>query len=197
MQKLCTLFIMLLMFACVNDSKKEKAIEHAIDETTEQAISSDEETSNTKNENANLVTDSVNIESTTEQIEEAKPIEVAKPKSQATPKPAPKPVKQSFGAIYIAEPIHEFGRIKDGAIVKHTFVFENRGKVPLKVKDVLVDCGCTVPEFPKEAIPVGGSGNIEVTFDSKGKIATQERFITILTDGEPRSKIVKLVGIVE
>ena len=64
---------------------------------------------------------------------------------------------------------HNFGQIRDGDIVSHTFRFTNSGEAPLIISKATAACGCTVPQWPKQPIPVGGSGEIQVQFDSSNK----------------------------
>ena len=53
----------------------------------------------------------------------------------------------------------------------HTCVFKftNVGKAKLVINYVSTSCGCTVAEYPKDYISPGASGEIKVTYDSKGK----------------------------
>jgi hypothetical protein len=63
----------------------------------------------------------------------------------------------------------DLGKIKEGAVVSHTFEFTNSGNAPLKINYCNASCGCTVPTWPKEAIPVGGKASITIEFNSKNK----------------------------
>jgi hypothetical protein len=55
----------------------------------------------------------------------------------------------------------------------------------LKIEKVKASCGCTVPEWPQEPIPVGETGIIKVTFNSAGKTGVQNKAITITANTEP------------
>ena len=46
-------------------------------------------------------------------------------------------------AIYVAEPIYNFGSVSDGFAVIHTFVIENRGDQELTILRISRQCGCT------------------------------------------------------
>ena len=48
------------------------------------------------------------------------------------------------------ELIHDFGEVKEGEIVKHTFKFVNSGRIPLIINDAHSTCGCTIPDWPKK-----------------------------------------------
>jgi len=50
------------------------------------------------------------------------------------------------------------------------FKFKNVGKAKLVITYVHTSCGCTVAEYPKDYISPGGSGEIRVTYDGKGKL---------------------------
>jgi hypothetical protein len=75
-----------------------------------------------------------------------------------------------------------FGVLTQGQRVSHTYVFKNTGKVPLVISNVLVTCGCTVPEWPKEPIQKGETGNIRIFFNTAGKQGNQNKNITILAN---------------
>mgnify|MGYP001579808444 CR=1 FL=1 len=64
---------------------------------------------------------------------------------------------------------HHFGVIKEGKKAIHKYKFENTGNRDLKIEEVKTTCGCTVADYPKEAIPPGGRGKIIVSFDTKHK----------------------------
>ena len=75
-----------------------------------------------------------------------------------------------------------FGVITTGNIIERNFDFANKGSVPLIIYDASSSCGCTIPEYPKEPIMPGERGAIKVTYDSKGKIGTQDKAITLKTN---------------
>lgn len=87
--------------------------------------------------------------------------------------------------------VHDFGTIKDGDKVKHTFVFTNTGSDPLILSNARGSCGCTVPEWPRDPIPPGETGKLTVEYDSRnkgsvdGKVDT--KFVTVTANTEPRT----------
>jgi hypothetical protein len=81
---------------------------------------------------------------------------------------------------------HDFGTIKQGDKVVHEFKFTNTGKQDLIIAYAKGSCGCTVPEYPKQAIKPGGKGSIKVSFNSAGKIGETSKTVTLtcnVTDG--------------
>ena len=79
---------------------------------------------------------------------------------------------------------HDFGTINEGDIVETTFDFTNTGKSELIITNARATCGCTVPEWPKQPISVGESGQIKVKFNSSGKPNKQSKTVTLTTNTE-------------
>ncbi len=77
---------------------------------------------------------------------------------------------------------HDFGEIIQGDVVETTFTFKNTGKSELIITNATSTCGCTVPEWPKEPIAVGGEGEIKVKFNSAGKSNKVTKTITLTTN---------------
>lgn len=88
------------------------------------------------------------------------------------------------------ETSHDFGDIQEGDVVNHTFSFTNNGEIPLIIEGAKASCGCTVPRWPREPIAIGATGEIEVSFNSKGKPGIQNKTVTITANTNP--KITKL-----
>ncbi len=80
---------------------------------------------------------------------------------------------------------HDFGDIKPGAVVNHTFTFKNTGEAPLIIESATAACGCTVPNYPKEPIAPGKEGKIDVQFNSQGKSGQQNKKVTIRANTQP------------
>ncbi|MBC6991686.1 DUF1573 domain-containing protein [Hymenobacter sp. BT491] len=84
-----------------------------------------------------------------------------------------------------AETEYNFGDIKPGDVVKHTFNFTNTGKQPLLIENATASCGCTTPNWTKEPIAPGNKGTIEVQFDSHGKSGLQNKQVAIRANTQP------------
>jgi len=93
--------------------------------------------------------------------------------------------------------VFDFGRVKEGEIVKRTFKFTNTGRIPLLINDARSTCGCTVPEWPKEIIQPGQSGEILVQFNTDGRKYDQNRPVSIIANTYPKSTTIRLTGFVE
>lgn len=91
----------------------------------------------------------------------------------------------------------DFGTIKQGDVVKHTFVFTNTGEFDAIIENVKPSCGCTSLKAPTEPIPPGEKGEIEIEFNSAGKSGHQDKSVTIIYNGNPRFEQVYFMGDIE
>jgi Protein of unknown function (DUF1573) len=90
-----------------------------------------------------------------------------------------------------------FGTLAIGEKLDHTFRFTNTGQAPLMIAQVSPSCGCTVPRnWTRDPIAPGGSGEISVTFNSKGNAGQVEKSITVLTNCIPAATKLSIVGFV-
>ncbi|MCB0553375.1 MAG: DUF1573 domain-containing protein [Phaeodactylibacter sp.] len=98
--------------------------------------------------------------------------------------------------IEFEETSFDFGEVKEGAIVEHSFSFTNTGKAPLLINNARSTCGCTIPDWPKEPIPPGEKGEISVRFDTHNKHNQQSKPITVTANTYPATSRVFLSGFV-
>ncbi len=83
-----------------------------------------------------------------------------------------------------SEEMHNFGSLQSGEIVIYTFEFKNIGNSNLIVNSIDSDCGCIKAEFSQKPVPPGGSGRIEIEFDSSGLWGKQFKSIEIHANTE-------------
>jgi Protein of unknown function (DUF1573) len=81
---------------------------------------------------------------------------------------------------------HNFGKVKEGQKVLHTFKFTNTGKEPLLITAVKPSCGCTTPSYSKNTIQPGEEGFVEVQFDSKGRVGANHKSVEVFANTEPK-----------
>lgn len=77
---------------------------------------------------------------------------------------------------------HDFGTANEGDVLETTFNFTNTGKSELIITNATSTCGCTVPEYPKQPIMPGESGEILVKFNTSGKPNNQSKTVTLTTN---------------
>ena len=80
------------------------------------------------------------------------------------------------------------GNLMEGTVVDVQFRFKNTGNKMLVITDVAASCGCTVPEKPEKPIAPRAEGVIKATFDSKNRIGTNHKVITVILNTENRTQ---------
>lgn len=86
-----------------------------------------------------------------------------------------------------ATPSHDFGTVPQDSENRHVFTFTNSGSEPLIIENAKGSCGCTVPQYPKEPIAPGETGEIEVVYKPGKQKNKQTKTVTITANTEPRT----------
>jgi hypothetical protein len=93
--------------------------------------------------------------------------------------PAQEQAAVTGAIITFEESKFDFGPIRQGDKVEHTFSFKNTGTQALIVTNVYTTCGCTVSEWTKTPVLPGKTGIVKARFDSKDKMGKQNKVLTI------------------
>ncbi len=86
---------------------------------------------------------------------------------------------------------YDFGDLKQGDRVEHTFRFTNTGNSPLIITNVEVTCGCTTPKgWPRDPIAPGAKSEITVAFNSAGKYGRQNKVVKVISNSvSPQNQV--------
>ncbi len=76
----------------------------------------------------------------------------------------------------------DFGNVKQGEILKHTFNLKNSSPKTLNIKNVNTSCGCTVSEVKKKILLPGEETTIEVQFNTKDYSGEVKQYVYVTTD---------------
>jgi hypothetical protein len=68
--------------------------------------------------------------------------------------------------LQLKENSHNFGKIPQGRPAVYVFEIANTGNTPLKLDNVQASCGCTTPEWSRDAIEAGGTAKIKVGYNA-------------------------------
>jgi len=104
--------------------------------------------------------------------------------------------KDKLPVIVFEKEIHDFGKVIQGEKVSFGFKFENTGASDLVISQVKTSCGCTAPKFSKDPIKPGEEQVIKVIFDSKGRKGIQNKTITVLSNCQPPTTVVRIKAMV-
>jgi hypothetical protein len=98
-------------------------------------------------------------------------------------------------SLSVSEESYDFGTIKEnGGKVSHTFVVKNDGAKPLVITRVIASCGCTTPDWTKEPIAPGKTGEILVTYDPQGRPGPFAKTVSIYSNGKKGSQVITVRG---
>lgn len=76
----------------------------------------------------------------------------------------------------------DFGKVKEGVVVKHDFTFKNETPGILKITGINTSCGCTASQAGKQSLAPGEATTINVAFNSKGYSGAVKQFVYVNTD---------------
>jgi archaellum component FlaG (FlaF/FlaG flagellin family) len=93
--------------------------------------------------------------------------------------------------------VHDFGEIDEkGGPVTYVFKIKNDGEIALVVTKVVASCGCTSPDWTKEPIAPGKTGEIKVTYDPNGRPGPFTKTVSVYSNGKSGSYILTIKGTV-
>ncbi len=104
--------------------------------------------------------------------------------------------KTAYSTIDFEKKEHHFGKVKEGSIVKHHFVFYNNGNNQLLITNVTTTCGCTAISWPRHPIRSFEKGEIVVEFDTHGKQGLQNKVITVYSNTPNYQTFLKIKAVV-
>ena len=102
------------------------------------------------------------------------------------------PVDGKYPVMTFDKTEHDFGIIDKESKVAYTFDFINTGEADLIITNAVGSCGCTIPEYPKDAIKPGESGKMKVSFNASGKQGQQQKTVTITTNTSQGSELLHI-----
>jgi hypothetical protein len=89
---------------------------------------------------------------------------------------------------------HDFGKVSEGEKLSCIFTFDNKGPGDLIINSASTSCGCTVPKYDTKPIHPGGTGNLEVIFDTSGRNGTQTKVITVKSNASTPVVLLKITA---
>lgn len=121
-------------------------------------------------------------ETSTSVIPEAAP-------QQTTPEPTNPTADMPKTDVEVVAPMHDFGKVKEGGKLKHSFKIKNVGDQPFLIADAKPSCGCTVPSFSKKPILPGEEASIDIEFDTNGRKGNNTKDVTVTSNAKQDIKL--------
>jgi hypothetical protein len=93
-------------------------------------------------------------------------------------------------AIEFASTVFDFGKVNQGELVKHEFVFTNTGTATLEITDVKPGCGCTTAGTWDKLVEPGKTGIIPLQLNSANFGGKISKSATVTCNDPNRSNVV-------
>lgn len=109
--------------------------------------------------------------------------------------PSKSTVENAVAILTFEKEVVDYGTIEQHADGTKIFSFKNEGDAPLIISNVKTTCGCTVPNYSKDPILPGDSGELEIKYDTK-KLGAFTKTITVYSNAKEGKKTLKIKGTV-
>jgi Protein of unknown function (DUF1573) len=124
------------------------------------------------------------------QAQDIKTVPVTTPDPAAAPVAPTKAVMTFDNGAYDTD--CDYGTIEYNGEPLRVVKFKNTGTEPLIIKNARGSCGCTVPNWPKEPILPGETGQIEIRY-ATNRVGAIDKRVTVTTN-EEKEHIIKVIG---
>jgi hypothetical protein len=99
--------------------------------------------------------------------------------------------------IEFEKTVHDFGTVPSIlGPATYNFKFKNVGDKPLAINTVNSSCGCTSPNWTKEPVKPGETGEVSVSYTSVNSATAFNKKVTVRTNGSPSSVVLNIKGVV-
>lgn len=97
--------------------------------------------------------------------------------------------------IKFAQPIFDFGKIKAGETIRHTYFFTNVGSSSLEITNVQPACGCTAAANWTRRLEPGQSGQLPIEFNSANFSGPVQKTVAVYSnDPQEPSAVLQIQG---
>jgi hypothetical protein len=97
--------------------------------------------------------------------------------------------EQASPAAALDEYFWDFGTVKEGDVLNHSFIIKNNTDKMVTVKQINTSCACTTSKLSAWTIEPGKSVTVDVSFNTQGYPGEKHRYTYVHTDDPKRSII--------
>ncbi|MEM7375501.1 MAG: DUF1573 domain-containing protein [Bacteroidota bacterium] len=98
--------------------------------------------------------------------------------------------------IEFEETTHQFGTIQKGDKAEHTFTFTNMSDEAVVLQNVKASCGCTTPNWTRDEVAPGETGEIQVKYNTN-RVGAFTKTVTVTYDKAQRPVVLYIKGTVQ
>jgi hypothetical protein len=96
--------------------------------------------------------------------------------------------KGAYAALTVGTGTYDFGKVKQGEVLKHEFIIKNTGNAPLEIVGMETVCSCTKISIDTKSIQPGGQAIFTMELDTKHLEGKQVKSATIFANAFPKIK---------
>jgi Protein of unknown function (DUF1573) len=89
---------------------------------------------------------------------------------------------------------YNFGTVKTGTLVSHTYHFTNTGKIVLVLEPITVSTGSGIAEWSNNPVAPGEKGYIKLTYDLAGKMNQYDWTVVVRSNNKNGDVLLRLYG---
>lgn len=101
-------------------------------------------------------------------------------------------------ALLISNYAIDFARVRKGATVENSILFQNKGKTNLEIRSIQSNCTCVIATVDKKTLKPGETAQFQINLLTEGRMGTQNKAVTIYSN-DPRNPVqrITLSGYIE
>ncbi|MBN2453625.1 MAG: DUF1573 domain-containing protein [Candidatus Omnitrophica bacterium] len=101
------------------------------------------------------------------------------------------PARQKTHSNVVIDPnSYDFGKVKQGEVLKHDFMLKNNESETITIKEVNTSCACASPKVDKKTIAPGESVPVGIVFDTRGYSGIKKRQLFVHTDSKKNPLVI-------
>ena len=85
---------------------------------------------------------------------------------------------------------YDFGKVKDGEMLKHTFMLKNNEAETICIKEVNTSCSCSAAKVDAKTVEPGKEVPVEISFNTKGYKGLKKRQLFVHTDSKKNPLVI-------
>jgi hypothetical protein len=107
-------------------------------------------------------------------------------------------VGQDNAEIRVDKSTHDFGNIGEAdGLATHVFSIKNTGTEALVITRVTASCGCAHPDWTKEPVAPGKTGEVTVSYNPKGRPGPFHKSIAVFSNAKNNRALLYVKGYVQ
>ena len=104
---------------------------------------------------------------------------------------------QSGPVMEIEPEVHDFGGVRQGQNLEHTFTVMNTGSEPLEIRRISTSCGCAAAVPRDHIVAPGETTSLHVTLQTRKYKGVIEKSISVASNDARRVRTVRVKAFVE